>query len=257
MRCNPPYVNPRRTLLEAAYNIPAPPSDVFSSAREVFDRMTQHLESAAALAMTHAELETHVVTEGTELQRRLLQAHLNLRSAAERPVQAIDAGGVERSSRRRSSRGLMSLVGEVGVPRLIYQAVGSASLAPMDASLNLPEDSFSLGVRRCVAEDVACGSFDEVVERIGRMTGAKIAKRQVEQIAQRAATDFDAFYATRPMNDVVDEKDLFLVLTFDGAGIVMRKEDLRPATQKAAKQQESDPRWPPKRLAKGDRKSVV
>jgi hypothetical protein len=27
------------------------------------------------------------------------------------------------------------------------------------------------------------------------------------------------------MNDVVDEKDLFLVLTFDGAGIVMRKED--------------------------------
>jgi len=241
--------------LEAAYNIPAPPSDVFSSAREVFDRMTQHLESATALAMTHAELETHVVTEGTELQRRLLQAHLNLRSAAERPVQAIDAGGVERSSRRRSSRGLMSLVGEVGVPRLIYQAVGSASLAPMDASLNLPEDSFSLGVRRCVAEDVACGSFDEVVERIGRMTGAKIAKRQVEQIAQRAAADFDAFYATRPMNDVVDEKDLFLVLTFDGAGIVMRKEDLRPATQKAAKQQESDPRWPPKRLAKGEKRN--
>lgn len=147
------------------------------------------------------------------------------------------------------------MVGEVEVPRWIYQTVGSASLAPLDASLNLPEDSFSLGVRRCIAEDVACGSFDEVVERIGRTTGAKIAKRQVEQIAQRAAADFDAFYATRPMNDVVDEKGLLLVLTFDGAGIVMRKEDLRPATQKAAKQRESEPRWPPKRLAKGEKRN--
>lgn len=241
--------------MEAAYNKSAPPSDLFSPAREVFERMTQHLESAAALAMTHAELETYVVAKGREVQRELLQAHLHLRSGAERPVQAIGADGVERSERRRSARRLMSLVGEVQVPRLVYQAVGVPFLCPQDASLNLPEDSFSLGVRRCVAEDAACGSFDEVVERIGRMTGAKIAKRQVEQIAQRAAVDFDAFYATRLMNDVADDKDLLLVLTFDGAGIVMRHEDLRPATRKAAEQREREPRWPPKRLAKGEKRN--
>jgi hypothetical protein len=217
--------------------------------------MIQHLDSSAALAMTHEALETYVVTEGWEVQRRLLQAHLDLRSAAERPVTAIGADGVERIERRRSYRRLMSLVGELQVHRLVYQAVGAPFLCPQDASLNLPEDSFSLGVRRCVAEDAACGSFDEVVERIGRMTGAKIAKRQVEQIAQRAAVDFDAFYATRPMNDVADDKDLLLVLTFDGAGIVMRHEDLRPATRKAAEQREREPRWPPKRLAKGEKRN--
>ena len=243
--------------MEAAYTNPAPISDFFSPAQEAFDRMTQHLESTAALAMSHQELEAYVVAEGREVQRRLLQAHLDLRSAAERPVQAIGADGVERHQRRRNYRGLMSLVGELQVHRLVYQVVGAPFLCPQDASLNLPEDSFSLGVRRRVAEDVACGSFDEVVERLGATTGAEIAKRQVEQLAQRAATDFDAFYATRPRNDndIADEKELLLVLSFDGAGIVMRTEDLRPATRRAAEQKERDPHWPPKRLPKGEKRN--
>jgi len=241
--------------MQAAYTIPAPPAELFSRAREAFDGMIHHLESSAALTMNHAELEAYVVAEGREVQRRLLQAHLDLRSAAERPVRAVGADGIERTDRRRNYRGLMSLVGELQVHRLVYQAVGAPFLCPQDAALNLPQDSFSLGLRRCVAEDVAVGSFDDVVERIGTTTGAQIAKRQVEQIARRAAADFDAFYATRPMNDTTDEQELLLVLTFDGAGVVMRKEDLRPATRKAAEKKESDPHWPPKRLSKGEKRN--
>src|SRR4051812_24161951 len=100
--------------------------------------MTEHLASSSALGMTHAELEAYVVAEGREVQRRLLQAHLNLRSGAERPVRAVGADDVERSERRRSARGLMSLVGEVQVHRLVYQTVGAPFLSPQDASLNLP-----------------------------------------------------------------------------------------------------------------------
>src|SRR5215203_5823469 len=44
-------------FVEAAYNKTAPISDLFSPAREAFDRMTQHLESTAALAMNHMDLE--------------------------------------------------------------------------------------------------------------------------------------------------------------------------------------------------------
>lgn len=241
--------------MEAVYTISTPPAELFSTAREAFEGMIDHLESSAALAMNHAELEAYVIAEGQEVQRRLLQAHLDLRSAAERPVRAVGADGVERTARRRSARGLMSLVGELQVHRLVYQAVGAPFLCPQDAALNLPEDSFSLGVRRRVAEDVATGSFDEVVERTRATTGAKIAKRQVEQIARRAAADFEAFYATMPMNDTADERELLLVLTFDGAGVVMRHEDLRPATRKAAEQKQSEPRWPPKRLSKGEKRN--
>ncbi len=47
--------------MEAAYTIPALPAELFSHAPEAFDGMIHHLESRAALAMTHAELEAYVV----------------------------------------------------------------------------------------------------------------------------------------------------------------------------------------------------
>ena len=50
-------------------------------------------------------------------------------------------------------------------------------------------------------------------------TGTPIGKRQVEQLAARAAQDFDAFYAAR--ESVAGSAQDFLVLTFDGKGIPM------------------------------------
>ena len=64
-----------------------------------------------------------------------------------------------RVERRNSSRRLHLLVGEVVVPRLIYQASGVAGLCPQDGALSLPKDSFSMGVR---LEDIRHGlrTFD-------------------------------------------------------------------------------------------------
>lgn len=240
--------------MSATYRKTSTAAANFAPAREAYEQMVHHLESPAALGMTHVELEEFLIDNGREMQRRMYQAHLNLRGTAERPVRVVGADDVQRNERRRSTRGLMSLLGEVVVPRLIYQATDVMSIAPLDASLNLPSDSFSLGVRRYVAEDVSCGSFDDAVERVCKRTGAKIAKRQVMEVARRAAVDFDAFYATRPVNDVREERAALLVLSFDGAGIVMLKDDLRTDTRKAAERQKADPRWP-KRLSKGQKKN--
>jgi hypothetical protein len=220
------------------------------SAREKFDEMTAYLESKRAMAMRHDELEAYVIAEGRELQRRLLQQHLDLRAGAERRVRVVDEDGVVRPEARRGTRRLLTLVGAVETTRLLYQAEGKQARAPLDAALNLPGELYSLGVRRRVAEEVASASFDHAVERLAATTGAPVPKRQAEQLAVKAATDFDAFYATRAV-DPAAEKDMLLVLTFDAAGIVVRSEDLRPATQRAAKKQAADPRWPPKRLSKG------
>lgn len=241
--------------MSAAYQQTPSNAADFSPAREVFEKMVRHMESPTALGMSHEELEQYLVTEGREAQRRMLQAHLQLRAAAERPVRVVGADEVPRDQRRRGTRNLMSLLGEVVVPRLIYQAMGTTSLAPLDASLNLPADSFSLGVRRRVAEDVSSGSFDDAVERVRGRTGARVAKRQAENLARRAAMDFEAFYAARPVNDVTARAELPILLSFDGAGIVMRTEDLRPATRREAEKQEADPRWPSKRLSKGQKKN--
>lgn len=102
----------------------------------------------------------------------------------------------------------------------------------MDAVLNLPRELFSHGVRRLVAKESARASFDEVVEMVRDYTGTTIAKRQVEELTVRAAQDFDAFYAQRKAPHAPDSE--LLVLSTDAKGIVMRHEDLREGTRRAA-----------------------
>jgi hypothetical protein len=83
-----------------------------------------------------------------------------------------------------------------------------------------------------VAKEAARASFDEVVEMVRDYRGTAIAKRQVEELAVRAAEDFDAFYEQR--EPARKSADGLLILSTDGKGIVMRHEDLREATRLAA-----------------------
>lgn len=220
--------------MSAAYNTDTVEREAFCEAREQAQAMEQHLRSNEAMGCTHAELEVYVRREGREYERRLLQAHLELRAAREQPVEACGTDGVVRSFRRLSSRPLGSIFGSVVALRLAYQAPGVAGLHPMDAALNLPDELYSHGVRRLVAEGAARCSYDEVIESVAETIGTTVHKRQIEQLAIRAAQDFEAFYATRTVE--AEGTDHLLVLTFDGKGIIMRPEDLRPATRKAAAQ---------------------
>src|SRR6266498_2579407 len=134
--------------------------------------------------------------------------------------------------------------------RMTYGARRHGSLSPLDASLNLPEELHSHGLRLAAVE-AARRSFDATVEAIERNTGARLAKRQAEELVERAAQDFDAFY-DRPESAeaAASEKDL-LVLSLDGKGIVMLRDDLRGATRKAA---ESAQHKLHRRLSKGEKR---
>jgi len=236
--------------MSRAYTISMTEPDAFAPAREQAALMEQFLSSSEAMAATHSELEARVERDGREYERRLFQAHLHLRAATEKVVDVRGAEGVARTTCRDSGRSLRSVFGAVSVLRLAYQAPGVDGLHPMDAALNLPDELYSHGVRRCVAEQLARCSYEEVVEHVSTKTGAPVHRRQLEELAIRAAQDFDAFYAARTVEAEATE-DL-LVLTFDAKGIVMRLEDLRPATRKAAA---SATRKLETRLTKGEKRN--
>lgn len=219
--------------MSAAYAEPNPVAqDPFEHARTLGDEVERTLCEARMLKATHAEVEAFVDTKGREWARLLLEAQFALRAAQERRVEVVGADGVEREAVRETERHLETVVGRVVVSRLGYQRTGCVDLHPMDAQLSLPRDLYSHGVRRMVAKESARASFDEVVELIRDYSGAQIAKRQVEQLAVRAAMDFDAFYAQRRVDE--DNERGLMVISTDGKGIVMRHEDLREATRLAA-----------------------
>lgn len=217
-------MNPR--LADAA-------ADAFAASRARFASVLDWLDGADAGALAHAELEDRLQADGRQLLRQLLQDHLDLRAQREVRVAVVDADGTTHSAVEPGhARGLATVFGEVDVARLAYRRRGHPNLHPADATLNLPAERHSHGLRRLAAVEAARGSFDATVAAIERAVGQTLGKRQVEQLAARAAVDFDAFYAAR--TPPVADPDDVLVLTCDGKGIVMRADALRPATAKAA-----------------------
>lgn len=219
----------------------------FCEAHGAMDKLIEQLMAMAAAGATAGDVQRLMATDGTALLRDLAQGFFDQRAAQERRVTVVGADGVERTEARTASRRIETPVGEIEVKRLLYQAPGVAGLAPLDAALGLPDEKYRHDVRRIVAEESSKSSFDEVVELIAKRTGASVPKRQVEELAVRAAQDFDAFYRDRLREP--EQSDDLLVLSFDGKGIAMRHEDLREATRKAAA---AEPKLHT-RLAKGEK----
>ena len=257
------------------------PADPFAACHARFEQVLQVAGSQETQQMKHSDLERLLATEGQELMRQLYQACLDQRAQAEVNDEVVDAQGKQRTRQRTQRRELETIFGTVEVGRTGYGAEGEASLHPLDAQLNLPAERYSLEVRRRVALEASKNSFDETVETLSRYTGAEIGKRQVEELVGRAAQDFDAFYEQRhhqaaaaqataaqaaaaqaaateaaaepPAATDAVPTDGLLVITGDAKGVVMHREDLRPATRTAS---ERTPRSKLNtRLSKGEKRN--
>ena len=202
----------------------------FDESRERLETILAWLSGPESAGLTHAELEARLQVASRELFCQLVQDHLDLRAEREpRLADVVDADQVPRDTvEARRARTLATVFGDVRVERLAYRARGHADLHPADGVLNLPAEQHSHGLRRLAAVEAARGSFAEAAWSVAQATGQRLGNRQVEQLSQRAAVDFDQFYATRSQSRC--EAGDVLVLSCDGKGVVMRPQALRPAT---------------------------
>jgi hypothetical protein len=219
-------------------------ADVFAEAKNTFNCLIGYLTDAAAGTLTHDRLEETLVEHGRELQRLLLQAHLDLRALRERQQvhgarqdgTAAGVAGADGVPRRRVEFGhhrmLAPVVGRVTVTRCAWRALGVRNVYPADEELSLPAVRHSAGLAKLAVIETVRGSFDAALALITARCGQVIGKRQIEQLVVQAAADVDAFYAARTVLPCT--ACTVLAISVDGKGIAMRPEALRPATAKAA-----------------------
>ncbi|MFL6052132.1 MAG: hypothetical protein ACJ72W_04325 [Actinoallomurus sp.] len=217
-------------------------ADCFAQARNTFNCLVGQLTDPAAGTLTHDHLEELLVQQGRELQRQLLQTHLDLRAQREQQAgtQARRDGfgvvGADGVVRRRVESGhhrlLATVFGTVRVTRCAWRAPNAGNLYPADVALSLPGRRHSHGLARLAACEAVRGSFDTAHAAIIARCGTVIDKRQIEDLLVASARDIDAFYAEQTPVPRTGEE--LLVLSFDGKGIAMRPDALRPATAKAA-----------------------
>jgi len=223
-------------MTAAGYSAGADAS-IFTAADAAFGEVKDWLSSQAR-SLSESAVERDLAERGREVLRRLLAAHVALRCEQKPRGPVVGEDGERRTHVRRGLRTLMTVFGIIEVLRDGYSGRGLDSRFPVDAELNLPPERASLEVQRLCGVEASRGSFDEGVDALQRMTGAAVAKRQFEQLAVRAAQDFDAFYDSTEDDGDANATGEVLVLTFDGKGIVMRFDGLRLGTQKAAKRSE-------------------
>ena len=107
-----------------------------------------------------------------------------------------------------------------------------------------------------MAELVSKNGFDEVVKTIPTNSGAKVPKRQVEQLATKTALDFETFDHQREKlsAEQINHSGEIVIITVDGKGVTMLTEDLKPETRKRAEQQQQQKLKT--RLRKGEKRNA-
>ena len=152
----------------------------FAASNARFAQLVDWLAGDQAAGMTHAQLEERLHADGLGL----LRDSLDLRASREQRLnQVVDGDGHQRGTAEGGhQRRLATVFGDVVVSRVAYRARGRANLHPADAALNLPAETHSHGLRRLAAVEAARGSFDDAAQAVGRATGVRLGKRQVEQL---------------------------------------------------------------------------
>ncbi len=215
------------------------PSDATPAALE-FALLQSWLASSSALQLPLHQIESQQQTKGREVQRLLLQAHLQHRGNGDvGPVLCLQQqdGTVLYSHRRLSARSVTTVFGTVELVRMGYSRPGALSIFPLDHALALPARSFSYELQRRLVKAAVQNPFLESVQNIADLTGVSVSKRSLEQILPDAAQDFDAFYRQRCPEPATGS---ILVAAVDCKGIPMVKPGGAQPSARLAKGQKAN-----------------
>jgi hypothetical protein len=212
------------TVKTVPFSHPYPVSSI--DARREFGELERWLFSPESCETPLHQIEEELRRRLLEVGRLLLQEQILARGPGDTgpKLELLDSGRVE--SYKRGSvreRHQETVFGTVSVKRRPYQRLGSDSVFPLDAEMELPNRRFSYGVQRVVVKEAVKGPFDETIQDIGEYTGASISKRSAEKLVQEISESVDEFYAERRPPD--RPTGPVLVAAVDCKEIPMKKDD--------------------------------
>lgn len=234
------------------------PTVNFSRSHFAYRQLETWLTSDEAAGLSEAQIEDQIQERGREMLRLLLQAHIDERGTGDvGPALQVyspptpdttpnnadatppttdaapnNAGGQATSVRHGEKRyhncTLRTVFGKIQVTRTAYAATKRLSIHPLDEQLQLPERSFSYPLQERLVRHAVQGPFDEAVADVERDTGVRLSKRSAEQVFEKGAIDFQAFYRQNRMVDA-GKTGPIVVTGIDCKGVPMIKpeENLR------------------------------
>jgi hypothetical protein len=127
---------------------------------------------------------------------------------------------------RTHSRRYVSIFGELFIERHVYgtRETQKHELVPLDARLNLPDSEFSYVLQDWDQQLCAEGPYDEARATVRKILGLGQSVRGLEQMNLEMSRQADSFFGSRP-TPPAQEQGSIIVLTSDGKGVPMRKDE--------------------------------
>lgn len=196
----------------------------------VFADLKRSIETAAQEGQAAHEVELSLWRQLLELGRQLYGRFLTLVGSGDmgETVELPDGRSCRRLPERHQKR-LVTIFGEFQLERAVYGSRESQKIefVPVDNRLQLPEGDFSYVLQDWDQELCVEEAFGKSAGTVQRILGLKQSVDSLERMNMHMAERVQDYREDRPMPAPEDEGEL-LVLSADGKGIVMRREEPAP-----------------------------
>jgi hypothetical protein len=182
------------------------------------------------------ETEEQLWTGMLALGRGLMQLRFEACSAAEVRQDAIEVQGIRYAYQHQSSRAYVSLFGEVRLDRAYYWNPEYGGVCPLDAGLSMPGRRYSDSVQERLSEMNVWVPQEHSLALFERWLGVKIPKGSLQNSVSEQALYVEDYYAQHVV-PTAPAQDTVLVVTADGKGIPMTRQDSPPPADRRGRGQ--------------------
>jgi hypothetical protein len=191
-----------------------------------FEHMVSFVRQASAAGCGIDQVERDLWKRLLSLGRALLESFVEAQGAGDLGPTLAYEGRTLRRLDRLHDRRYLSIFGALTIRRHVYgtREAQKHEVVPLDARLNLPESDFSYVLQGWDQHLCVKGPYDEARETVQEILGLGQSVGRLEGMNLAMAAQVESFRQAQP-TPPADEEGSILVLTSDGKGVPMRKDE--------------------------------
>ena len=202
--------------------------------RQKVEKLIERAGGSANLEMSADQMERGIWWEVLDVGRELMKLFFEARNEKMGKEKWLEKEGETYPYHGQRKRGYVSVFGEVEVRRASYWGRGKESIFPLDEALSLPERQYSDWVQEIMSEVSVYQPYSEAVKWVKKWLPIVQPKRSAQQIVGEHGAVMRAYYEQKAA-PAPATKDTILVVSADGKGIPMNRENSPPPKDRRGK----------------------
>ncbi|MCP4652761.1 MAG: ISKra4 family transposase [Candidatus Omnitrophica bacterium] len=203
---------------------------LITQARAQFEEILSYIQKEAQNQQLH-KVEKGIFSSLLRVGLTLLSLFLEYKGIGHKGKLLIDKNGVKRFYHSVKHKAYHSIFGKINIARASYWAKGCHEVYPLDAELSLPEIGYSYALQEWGTTLGGEKPYAKAAQFLETILGTPLWGSAIETIMNKSCVNVPKFYENREKPEGKTEEEI-LVVTMDGKGVVMRKDQIEKKVPK-------------------------